>query len=178
MNLSVVTEARMSPPLDARIRAALCACFPADAEVFRHTRAWHGSLPEYSVVLEDAERVTAHVGVVKRAIAVGPVSLMVAGVQNVCAVPEHRGQGLSTQLLESAMAEARRRGLDCGLLFCVAAMAPLYARCGWHDLGERQVMRVEQGRELPIPGKNIAMFYPLRITAFPQGLIHLGGNDW
>ncbi len=76
------------------------------------------------------------------------------------------------------MLEARRRGFDCGVLFCVPELERLYARCGWQNLGEREVVRIEDGGELPLPGKNTTMFYPLRITAFPDGLVHLRGNDW
>ena len=76
------------------------------------------------------------------------------------------------------MAEAGRRGFDCGLLFCVPPLAPIYARCGWRDLGELQVLRLHEGREVRLPDKNIAMFHPLRIAAFPDGPIHLQGDDW
>ena len=178
MQLRLIDETEMPPRLDEQIRAGLCVCFPADVAVFRHTRAWHGSPPEFSAVLEDAGRVVAHAGVVKREITVAGAPLLVAGVQNVFVLPEHRGQGLSARVLQAAMAEAGCRGLDCGLLFCVPKLTPIYARCSWHDLGERQVIRVEEGREVPIPGKNTAMFYPLRVAAFPTGLIHLRGNDW
>ncbi|MGA2064466.1 MAG: GNAT family N-acetyltransferase [Thermoguttaceae bacterium] len=174
----VVDEARMPPDLDERIRAALCACFPADRAVFHRTRAWHGSPPQYSAVLEDAGRVIAHAGIVRRTITVGGAPLLVAGVQNVCVLPECRGQGLSDRVLQAAMDEARRRGFDCGLLFCVPALGPLYARGGWQGLGPREVVRVEEGREVPLSGENVAMFYPLRIAAFPGGPIHLCGNDW
>ena len=178
MYLTVVDEALILPQSDAKIRAGLCICFPGDANVFGRTRAWHGSMPSYSVLLEDADRVLAHLGVVRRTITVGDTPLVVAGVQNVFVVPECRGQGLAVRVLETAMTEARSRSFDGGLLFCVPALVPLYACAGWHDLGERQVIRVEDGRELPLPGKNTTMFYPLRVADMPDGVIHLGGNDW
>ena len=168
----------MPPRLDERIRAGLCIAFPPDVPVFRKTRAWHGSAPQYSVVVEDAARVAAHVGVVRRRIAVGGTPLGVAGVQNVFVLPEYRGKGLSRRVMRAAMTEAAHRGFDCGLLFCVPPLEKVYAPDGWQNLGRRQVVRVEEGREVPIPDKNIAMFYPLRVAAFPEGLIHLGGNDW
>ena len=178
MKMSVLDEARISPQTDAEIRAGLCACFPVDVPIFSQTRAWHGSGPEYSVVLEDADRVIAHVGLVRRTITVGETPLLVAGVQNVYVLPDCQGKGYSSRVLEEAMAEAGRRGFDCGLLFCRPSLAPVYTRCNWRDLGERQVIRVEEGRELPIPGKNIAMFYPIGVADFPEGMVHLRGNDW
>ena len=176
--LSVIDEAEMSPSLDAAIREGLCLCFPADAAVFGQTRAWHGSRPEFSVVLREAERVVAHVGVVDRTIRVGETSLRVAGVQNVFVLPEHRGRGLSGQVLQAAMAQAAARHFEGGLLFCVPRLEKVYAACGWHGLGVREVVRTEDGRDISIPDKNIAMFYPLQISVFPAGLVHLRGNDW
>jgi hypothetical protein len=76
------------------------------------------------------------------------------------------------------MHEAGRRGFDMGLLFCVPKLEKVYLDCDWRSLGPREVVRVEDGREIPIPAKNIAMFYALSVTAFPDGLIHLCGNDW
>jgi len=178
MKLSVIDERDMTPELDEEIRAGLCTCFPADAPAFSRARPWHGSAPEYSVVLQDGERVVAHAGVVNRTITVGGGPLRVAGVQSVYVLPEGRGKGLSAPVLEAAMEEAARRDFDCGLLFCVPSLQPVYARCGWQGLGPREVIRVEKGRELPIPDKNVTMFYPIRITAFPEGPIHLQGNDW
>jgi GNAT superfamily N-acetyltransferase len=178
MNLCTIDEARMPPGLDAEIRSGLCRCFPPDVAVYSHTRAWHGSPPEYSLVVSDADRVLAHLGVVGRTIDVGGRPLRVAGVQNVYVLPEHRGAGLSQQLIEAAMAEADRRAFDCGLLFCMPALATVYAPCGWRLVSPRPITRVEAGQTLPLPGKNIAMFHPPRVAEFPDGPIDLRGNDW
>jgi aminoglycoside 2'-N-acetyltransferase I len=176
--LTVIDEAQMPAGLDERIRAALCTCFPADRAGFSRTRAWHGSPPLYSVVLEGAGRVLAHAGIVQRTITVDGAPLRVAGVQNVLVLPERRGQGLSGRVLQAAMDEARGRGFDCGLLFCVPALGPLYAGGGWQALGPRDIVRVEEGRRLPLPRENVALFYPLRVAVFPDGPIDLCGNDW
>jgi len=41
------------------------------------------------------------------------------------------------------------------------------------------VIRIDEtGTEAPIPGKNETMFYPLKVSTFPPGRIHLRGNDW
>lgn len=173
-----IDETAISPELDAAIRRNLCRSHPDGAETFQHTRSWHGSFPSYSVILEEGGEVVAHVGVVDRTIAVGGVPLRAAGVQNVFVVPEARGRGLSAVIMELSMREAAARGYDVGLLFCVHALEKVYAACGWINLGERETVRVEDGRELPIPGKNIAMFHPLAVKEFPGGLIHLRGNDW
>jgi GNAT superfamily N-acetyltransferase len=123
-------------------------------------------------------RVLAHAGIVQRTITAGGCPLRVAGVQNVFVLPEFRRQGLSGRVLQAGMEEAGSRGFDCGLLFCVPPLETLYAACGWTALGPREIVRTEEGRRQPLPGENVAMFYPLGVTTFPGGLIDLCGNDW
>lgn len=176
--LSIIDEREITPDLDLQIRRALCACFPNDEAVFSQTRQWHGSGPAFTVICREASRIVAHVGVVHRKVSVGAAALTVGGVQNVFVLPDCRGRGLVDDVMASSMQEASRRSYDCGLLFCVPELEKVYRRCGWHSLGERQVIRVEDGKELPLPGRNIAMWYPLRAASFPAGTIHLGGNDW
>ncbi len=200
MHIRIVNEEDIDARLDAEIRRGLVLCFPSDADVFATTRAWHGSAPSFSAVLEEGGTVVAHLGVVDRIIRVGtqpgacgtgvspvrakdaangPQSIRVAGLQNVCVLSEHRGRGLVDRVLDAAMAEARRRGFDDGLLFCVPELEKVYARCGWRTLPGVPVTRIDDtGREVGLPGRNIAMYYPLARESFPPGPIHLQGNDW
>jgi hypothetical protein len=178
MEITVLDETDIPLELDAQIRTDLCLCFPDDAEIYRQTRAWHGAVPAYTVIGREAGRVVSHVGVVDRMITVGGAPLRVAGVESVYVLPQYRGQRRSRPVLVTAIAEAARRQLDCGLLFCLPELAQVYTGCSWQALGPRPIIRVEDGRELPLPAKNIALFHPLRVRELPQGLIHLGGNDW
>ncbi len=176
--IRIIDEREMSAGMDEQIRRALCICFPKDEAVFSQTRKWHDSGPAYSVVAQEQTRVVAHVGVVDRKLTVGDTWLRVGGVQNVFVLPDCRGRGLVDEVMAASMEEAQRRDYDCGLLFCVPELEKVYRRCGWITLGDREVIRVEAGQELPLPGKNIAMFFPLRVREFPRGTIHLRGNDW
>jgi predicted N-acetyltransferase YhbS len=179
MDFRVVNEPDVTPALDAAIRDGLIESFPADRDAFAAARPWHGSVPSYSIVAEEGNRVVAHAGVVDRTITVGGRPLRVAGVQNVFVRPTHRGTGLSDRVMWLSTDEARRRGFDAGLLFCVPKLVPVYARTGWQSLGERDVTRIDEtGQEAPIPGKNETMFFPLKLATFPHGRIHLRGNDW
>lgn len=177
--VQIIHESDLAPQLEASIRRLLVACFPKDAEFFSQSRAWHGSAPSLSAVVVDGERVIAHLGVVERRITVGGATAGVAGIQNAAVLPEHRGQGLCRRMLALAMDEALRRGLDYGLLFCDPKTAAVYARCGWRELPDRPVVRVDfDGREKPLPEGNLSMWFPLRKLVFPAGPVHLGGNDW
>ncbi len=176
--LEMIEETAITPELDQAIRHTLCASFPNDDGNFSLTRKWHGSGPEYTVLMQSERKVIAHVGVVDRQIDIGGVPLHVAGVQNVCVLPDWRGKGLSDRVMIAAMQEAETRGYDCGLLFCIPVLEKVYARVGWISLGVRDVIRTENGQDLPIPDKNIAMYYPIKVKSLPEGIIHLRGNDW
>ena len=75
------------------------------------------------------------------------------------------------------MAEAGRRSIPFGLLFCVQGLERFYASLGWRTLPVRARM-VFEGAETEIPAKNIAMVIALSAKLFPPGDLHLGGPDW
>ena len=175
----IIPETSILPAEDAAIRTALCLCFPAERQVFAHTRAWHGTGPTWSVLVEDEAIVTAHAGIVQREILIGSQRMLVAGVQNVLVLPEHRKTGMFRKVMAAAMEEAGRREIDLGLLFCTPDLAGKYARLGWRLLESRPVVRIdENGCRQSLPAKNVTMFYPLRCREVPPGDIHLLGNDW
>jgi len=179
MDLKIVNEADVTPELNQAILALLRTAFSAGATDFAETRAWHGSAPAWSVLLYDAERMVAHVGIVERVVRVGAEQAGVAGIQNVAVAPDQRGKGLCDKVMNAAMSEAFQLGRDFGLLYCLPVLEKVYQRCNWITLPGRTIICVdEHGREVPIPAKNIAMYHPLQRRAFPDGDIHLQGNDW
>ncbi len=180
MRLTIWEEAALPPEVDARIRAALAAAFPADAAVFARTRAWHGSAPAFTLLLETQEgKVAAHLGVVEREVCFGSEAVRIGGLQNVFVATPFRGQGLARRLLAAAGAEMRRRGADAGLLFCKPALEPLYARNGWATLPGQMGVRVDAvGAEHPLDSGTVVMFLPLKRATPPEGVLHLCGNDW
>ena len=179
MRTRIVPEAQIDAALDSAIRAGLCESFPSDQATFSRTRAWHGSPPDWTVVLEDDSSVLAHVGVVERTVRVGDESLRVAGVQNVFVLPDFRGEGLCRLVMTTAMSEALRRQLDVGLLFCTESLVTIYSNLDWRRLDQRTILCTDSnGQEVPIPAKNLAMFFPLIRHDFPAGTIRLQGRDW
>jgi len=122
--------------------------------------------------------VVGHVAIVIREIRCGGASVTVAGVQSLAVAPDFRGTGLSRRLMTEAMDEAKRRGIAFGLLFCVPGLESFYASLGWIRTDEAVTMRDKEGRPVPIPASNIAMFKPLGSTPFPTGPIDLRGRDW
>lgn len=175
--LKIINEPDMPSGTDAAIKRLLCECFPPDVAAFSASRHWHGTAPAYSVVHWQGERIMGHVGIVVREVRCGGIPAVVAGVQNFAVAHELRGRGLSQQLMVEAMAEAARRHVPYGLLFCVPRLERFYALLDWRRT-DVSVTMVEKGERVPIPGKNIAMFKELAGTPFPEGDIDLQGMDW
>jgi predicted N-acetyltransferase YhbS len=176
--LEVIPEAEMPEATDQAIRRLLCECFPADAEAFSRSRAWHESAPTFSVVLREGGAVRGHVGIVLRAVRCGQTPVTVAGVQSLCVAPALRGSGLSRELMARAFDEATERGVRFGLLFCVPELDRFYSSMGWSRTDEPATMLDEHGRSAPIPAKNIPMYLELSDDPFPRGPIDLEGRDW
>ncbi len=174
-----IDEAEMTPQQDAVIRALLCECFGDDAGVFSHTRAWHGSGPEFTLAYFEEGRALGHVGVVVREIACDGRPVRIAGVQNVAVTPSRRRTGLARQLMQDAMREAGRRGLPYGVLFCVPALERFYHSVGWHRLDlPATMLHHETGAEIPTDPKNILMIKELGGEPFAARSVHLQGADW
>ncbi len=179
MHLRIIDEQRMDHATDHAIKAALVVCFPDAVANFSQTRVWHGSAPAYTVLMESDGTVIAHLGVVQREIRVGDQPVSMAGVQNVCVRPEHRGRGLVDQILNESMLEAHRRHIDLGLLFCVPKLEKVYARCGWRPATPRVIQATRtSGERYQLDDHNILMFHPLRIDQLPPGDIDLIADDW
>jgi predicted N-acetyltransferase YhbS len=123
--------------------------------------------------------VAAHCAMVEREVAVdGGQMVTVAGVQGFSVRPPWRKAGLSDRIMALALTEARRRGIQAGLLFCLPGLERVYGRMGWRAVQFPVTMLDESGNPAPLPEKNIAMAIPLTIGSYPRGGIDLRGTDW
>ena len=179
MQQLIAEDADINPELDAQIKQGLCCCFPNYQNVFSQTRTWNGSTPAWSVIMIQQQQIAAYLSVVDRLIRVNDEQVRIAGIGNLFVMPAHRKTHLSTQLLDIVAKESHKRGYDYGLLFCEPEIQNVYARCGWRMLVGQTIIRVnESGCDTPLPKNDIGMYYPLTRTDFPEGLIHLQGNNW
>ena len=85
-----------------------------------------GNASQLQIALEDG-RIVSHVGVYRQTIITGGCRLPVAGLGAVGTLPEVRGKGLATQLVERAVAAARAAG---DVLMPVSGTRGLYRRQG------------------------------------------------
>ena len=175
----VVEEQAISPDLDRGIRETLVECFPHNTDHYSRTRDWHCS-PAWVVAANGPDgTVAAHCAMVEREVLVGGTQrVTVAGVQGFSVRPAWRKTGLSDRIMAIALAEARHRGIQAGLLFCLPSLERIYGRMGWRSAPFSVTMTDENGNPAPLPDKNIAMVIPLTIDVFPSGDIDLRGTDW
>lgn len=178
-NLKLIEERQMTAQTDQAIRDLLCICFPPDVEIFSKLRPWNNVLPEYSLIYEKDGRLLGHVGVVYREISCNGLPAAVAGIQSMAVHPDLRGTGLGQAIMKECMAEASRRGVRFGLLFCNERLSKsFYNRLGWVRIDEEITMSDENGHTIDLSEKNIAMYLPLAAEPLPSGPIDLQGREW
>ena len=178
LTLELIEEPLMPPATERAIRQLLCECFPADAAVYAHRRAWHDSTPTYTLVSRRADLIVGHLAIVVRTVRCADRPVTVAGVQSFCVAPPYRGTGLAGRLMTRALDEATRRAIPFGLLFCVPRLVPLYRTLGWSKTVRPVAMLDRHGESVPIPEKNTCMLIELGHERFPPGPLDLEGPDW
>ena len=180
LQYSIVKNEDVTPELDQAIRDGLVECFPHNAVPYSKKRAWHSD-PAWIVVAQDSDgTVAGYMAAVERTVLVGSdtVPVRIAGLQGVFARQQWRKTGLTGRLMDMWFDEARKRGIEAGLLFCLHVLDDkVYSRFGWKRAGGATLLD-ESGERVPIPEKNRAMAIPLAIDQFPDGDIFLNGRDW
>ncbi len=175
----VIDDENMPEDLDQKIRSILAECFPNNADHYSKIRHWHSRPAWVAAGIAPDGAVAAHCAMVEREVEInGRERVTVAGVQGFSVRPPWRGTGLSGCLMERALAEARKRGIGAGLLFCLPRLEKLYGRMGWLTVRGPVIMRDDAGKSEPLPEKNMAMYISLGGKSFPEGTIDLRGPDW
>lgn len=182
--IRTLDESQIDATLDREIRRFLVDTFPNWADIFRTRRAWHDARPVRTVLAtvpsaptSESEpsgvgfRVVGHVAVVERTVTTcWNWRYAVAGVQGVSVAPEFRKTGLSTRLLDVALAESTALGYPFAVLFCREPLVPFYERNGWRLPNDSMIMWKD--RELPIHMQsNCPMYRELSDETFPEGPI-------
>lgn len=123
-----------SDALAPDLRAAMARMF---ARTFQggDTPGREWAPPTYHFLLMAGDEVIGHIGIHRRAIAVGGQEWAVAGIANVGVVPELRGQGRGSRLLAFTQETLRAAGQDdLGLLVTSEDRLGYYGRLGWEQI--------------------------------------------
>ena len=135
---------------------------------------WSNS--EWYVTWKYAERIISIVGVLKRRIRVGKITLDVGGIGGVATHPDYRQRGFSSALLKRA-AEFMRDDLQVqfGLLVCDQEKVNFYGRLGWQIVGAEMLFDLHGSKQV---FQGITMVLPLGSSPWPEGVIDLCGAPW
>jgi len=174
----MLNESDITVELNTAIRQLLRACFPHRIEEYSHCRWFNNNTPDFTTIIADNNKVIAHVATIERMITVGAAAVRIAAVANVGVAPKYRGRGLCSKAIKAAMAEAKCRNYDAGLLFCQQHTAGLYARNGWIEIPGMQVTFMKNNKPTKLPSDRSVMFFPINLSEFPQGPADLNGPRW
>jgi GNAT superfamily N-acetyltransferase len=129
----------------------------------------------YYVIASVGARVSSFLAMVERTIDVGGSPVEVCGIGGVVTVPEARGRGYGSIVLERAREHMERStGADFGFLRCAEGISHFYGRLGW----QRLLAKVRYEESSRVPPSDLAMVLPIRGIDWPPGDIDLLGPPW
>jgi predicted GNAT family N-acyltransferase len=132
--------------------------------------------PEWYILGFRRGELITHVGVLRRIITVGQISLPVAGVCYLITEPENRNQGLASAVMREAVTFLKNElGQAFGLLTCRSRLESFYARTGWRTVAGPTIFAQPDG--IRCCG-GLTMVNECRGIPWPEGEINLGGLPW
>jgi predicted N-acetyltransferase YhbS len=119
-------------------------------------------------------RVVSHVGLTVAIAEVAGTAFAVVGVGGVVVSQSQRGRGRLRPVLEAALERAATLGPERAMLFCAERRVAMYARFGFHRLGDPVTIDRPGGGTWPFP--EVTMWRPLRPgVEWPAGPVRLHG---
>jgi len=104
----------------------------------------------------DGNRIVADVGVIYESLFINGAKLKTAEIGSVATLPEYRGKGLATQLVETAFKNAREENAD---IMLISGGRNLYQRIGCAPCGKYQEWTVRSERKANLPGGIVVKQY-------------------
>ena len=115
-------------------------CFSGDKDRGGMLARWphcyikHPDKLRHSLIMKDGGRVVSHVGYIEQTVLIEGGRLKVAGITGVATLPEYRGQGLMTKLLQHCIPLMEEEGY---VLSDLGGDTRRYRRFGWENGGRR-----------------------------------------
>jgi GNAT superfamily N-acetyltransferase len=120
--------------------------------------------------------IVTQLGLLKREIRVGAVSIPVGGVGGVATLPAWQRRGLSSSLMGAAAQFMQVKfNVPFGLLVCADETRPFYAKLGWKKVAT-ELWFTGNGKRQPL--QTTVMILPLSKQEWPVGEIDLCGLPW
>jgi GNAT superfamily N-acetyltransferase len=132
--------------------------------------------PDWRVLVWVKDQVVSQLGIVERVCSIGERRVKLGGVGGVIALPEWRGQGLTTAAMkETARFICDELEVEFGLLLCREFVVSFYQALGWQVV-KAPVLFDQPGGKAIAP--MMAMVLPCRGQEWPRGVIDLCGLPW
>jgi hypothetical protein len=156
MQIRLHDESQIEPATGAALRGLLAVCFPHNSRLFSANRHWRGNVPLFTSIATDKTHMVACAIVIDRTIRIDCRPVRVAGVGNVCVLPDYRGGGVVDRIMK------------------------VYERTGWQSCMDRRFVRIDHqtGQAVEIPADHGKMFLRIGYRPLPPGDIDLQGDKW
>lgn len=157
MTVHYLADNNVTPIIDMQLRFTLSRCFTDQKALFSKQRFFKEA-PQHRYYIEDeADNIIAHVAVHDKTVLIAGKQYSVAGIAEVCVLPNHRKKGLVVQVFERIHRDLNQRNVHFSILFGDYA---IYSSSGYQDI-HNLVMRLDgQWKNIPAMAKGIATPWP------------------
>jgi GNAT superfamily N-acetyltransferase len=170
--MNLVAEIKSENDLAPERKIALDEMF--NKEFGRHTLIYASPRWHAMGILDGS--LVGRVGILQRTISAGQELLRVGGICGVVTVPEYRGRGIATALLDESVAFIKKRlSLPFALLTCNLRLEPFYERLGWRTVNGPTVFTQPNGVRTC---KGLTMVLECGLRPWPEGPVDLLGLPW
>lgn len=170
--IEFVSEHEIDEQAEQELAKLLDCCFPGTFEA----RTYFKQLPHCRLIAEEDGAIVGQMGIDHRIIRVGKEILEIAGVIDLCVLPEVQNMGIASHLLDAF--ESRFQTVD---FFVLMADNPrLYRRRGYEPLrvAKTKWLAIEERSSFGMIEKDLTdcfMFKPATTTSWPKGTIDMLG---
>lgn len=158
-------------------RRELAAAARDEFDRFPIVRETTWATPDWSVLGTVEARLACFYNLVLRTVRFDGEAVRVAGLNNLIALPAHKGKGYASRLLrETGTLWFETLGAHCGLLLCADALVAFYERLGWRSVPST-VRFSQPGLPTQTWAANCMLLHPDMRPAIPDE-IDLDGLPW
>lgn len=172
MQIDRIEELRLTADDEGQIARLLAAAFGPEFG----GRSYFMQRHHLRLVARSPDRITGHMGLTFRSIRAQDRLIPILGLADVATDPLHRGQGIASTLLRTAIEEARQTPAEFSVLF---GDAGLYAAHGFrpqqNPLRYVEMVGARTG-DIHEAAKDSLMVLPLRDTDWPEGSLDFLGH--
>jgi predicted acetyltransferase len=165
MTVHYLADNDVTPILDMQLRFTLSRCFSDQKAIFSKQRFFKEAPQHRYYIEDDADNIIAHVAVHDKTVLIDGKQYSVAGIAEVCVLPEHRKKGFVGQIFKCLHRDLKQRNVDFSILF---GDYVIYGSSGYKEIHNLVMQLDGQWKNVPAMAKGIATPWP-DTDAFIEG---------